>query len=880
MFLNTLLGWFVQALLRLRYRIQVCGLDAVAARGTRGILFLPNHPALMDPIIMTATLQHRFAVRPLADQDQIDRFFIRWLAQRVRVIRLPDIRRYGPGAKEEVQQVVSVCTAALQAGDNILLYPAGQIMRSRYEVIGSTSSVEQILRAAPETRVVLVRTTGLWGSSFGMARGAVPDVGHLLRKYAGLLLANFVVGLPRRTVKLTFVEPEDLPREGGRTALNSFLQDFYNAEAPAARHVPYGWWERGGPRELPEPTWNRLSGSLAGLPESTRARVCDYLRELSGVEQFDDDATLAHDLGLDSLAKAELMLWLGREFGFGEGDVDALQTVGDVLLAARGESVVTRPVELRPPPAGWHGAGGNTRATLPAGNTLTAVFLAQARRGPARYVVADQVRGALRYRNLLTGILALRPRLAALPGERIGIMLPAATGAAVTYFAALFAGKTPVMVNWTTGARNVQHALELCGVERILTARALVQRIESQGTDLAALHPRLVYLEDLAAGLSKWEKLAALVKAWCWWGELDRARVPDTAVVLLTSGSESLPKAVPLTHGNILTNLRDLLQVVELYNSDCLLGFLPPFHSFGLSITTILPLVAGARAVYHPSPTEAWALAQLTSLYGATLLCGTPTFLNGIVRASRAEQLATLRLCVTGAEKCPERVYAALAERCPQAVICEGYGISECSPVVSVNRVEDPRHGTIGLPLPSVEWVLVDPDNEQQRVPAGTTGLLLVRGPSIFGGYLGDEVASPFVEFEGRSWYRTGDLVSAAEDGVLTFRGRLKRFVKLGGEMVSLPAIESVLLEQYGRESDEGPTLAVEATPSEEHAEIVLFTTQPLDRAEVNQRIRTAGLSALHNVNRVEWVETIPVLGTGKTDYRALREHLRTQPGQ
>jgi long-chain-fatty-acid--[acyl-carrier-protein] ligase len=427
------------------------------------------------------------------------------------------------------------------------------------------------------------------------------------------------------------------------------------------------------------------------------------------------------------------------------------------------------------------------------------------------------------------------------------------------------------MINWTTGARNVLHSLEVCGVQRVLTAGPLLARLASQSLDLELLRPSLVPLEGLVKNLSLGAKLAAGWRARFDWSALKRARPSEHAVVLLTSGSESLPKAVPLTHANVLTNLRDVLSIFTIREDDVLMGFLPPFHSFGLTITTLLPLLVGVRATYHANPTDAAMIARLIEAYRATIVCGTPTFLSGIVRASTAEQLRSLRLAVTGAEKCPERVYAALAERCPGAMILEGYGVSECSPVVAANREQLCKHGAIGQILPSLEYAIVDVERHV-RVKLGETGLLLVRGPSVFPGYLGQEVDSPFVEFEQKLWYRTGDLVSEDADRVLSFRGRLKRFVKLGGEMISLPAIEEVLVRQYASERDEGPVVAVEATPSEDQPEIVLFTTRgDVDRAAANQRIREAGLSALHNVTRVVQVDAIPVLGTGKTDYRALK---------
>jgi long-chain-fatty-acid--[acyl-carrier-protein] ligase len=224
-----------------------------------------------------------------------------------------------------------------------------------------------------------------------------------------------------------------------------------------------------------------------------------------------------------------------------------------------------------------------------------------------------------------------------------------------------------------------------------------------------------------------------------------------------------------------------------------------------------------------------------------------------------------MRLVFSGAEKCPDHVFQSLHKICPEALLCEGYGVTECAPVVTVNSITDPRPGTIGRIMPSMEYVLLDPET-REPVPGGATGQLLVRGPNVFPGYLSD-APSPFVEYAGKSWYDTGDLMFE-QDGVLVFAGRLKRFVKLGGEMISLPAIEQALEAHYPH-ADE-PVLAVAATADEEHPELVLLTTLDTDRQEANQAIRAAGLSPLHNMRLVKKVEQIPLLGTGKTDYTTI----------
>ncbi len=784
---------------------------------------------------------------------------------------VPDLARHGPGVREQVTAAVGRCVDALRRGDNLLLYPSGHVYRSRFEDLRGNSAVESILRQCPDVRVVLIRTTGLWGSAFSYAAGGVPGVGRVLRRAVRSLVLNGLFFSPRRHVHVELHEPEDLPRHSDRNAINRFLEDYYNRVAPPNTYVPYTHWERGGTLTLPDPSPPRLAGSSADVPEATRQLVTAYLRQATGRARLGDDERLAHDLGMDSLARADLVLWLANEFGF-NADVYSLKTVGDVLLAACGESISSAPAMLKPVPPRWFRRRGDARLAPPSGRTVTEAFLYQARRRPDQVIVADQTGGAKTFRDLVTAILALRPHIERLPGERVGILLPASVGADIVYLASLFAGKTPVMVNWTAGARNTLHGLDVAEVRRVLTSRVFVGRLESLGTDLAALKDRLVCLEDVGRAISRPARLWAWLRARTTWASLAGARVPETAVVLFTSGSETLPKVVPLSHTNVLTNLGDIATIVALRESDRLLGMLPPFHSFGLTVNMLAPLTVGIRTVYHPNPTDGAVLAKMIEAYGVSILVGTPTFLNGIVRAAGEGQLASLRLAVTGAEKCPQRVYEALAQSCPRAVILEGYGITECSPVVAANRDGCVRPFTIGLPLPSVEHAIVDVDTAQP-VGEGRTGLLLVRGPSVFAGYLGGG-ASPFVEHDGRLWYRTGDLVSRDAEGVLTFRGRLKRFVKRGGEMISLPAVEAVLESLCPGEGDEGPALAVEATPDESRPELVLFTTRDIDRQDVNRHIRDSGLSPLHNITRVVRVERIPVLGTGKTDYRALRDML------
>ncbi|MDP6634043.1 MAG: AMP-binding protein [Phycisphaerae bacterium] len=874
--LDFLLVWFVKCLLRLRYRIRVKGLDKILAKGRKSILFLPNHPALIDPVIMLSVLKGPFAPRAIADQDEIDMFFIRWMAKRAGIIPIPNIGRYGQSGRQKVEDALAEGAQWMKDGGNMMLYPAGRLCKTRMEDLGGSSAVETLLSEFPEMRIVLARTSGLWGSAFGWGPGKTPWAGKAIKRGLPGLLASGLFFMPRRKVTIEFFEPDDVPRDANRETLNRYLENFYNQDPPDNTFLPYSIWRGWSPKQAPEPEQHSISGNIDDVPESVSMTVCEHLTELTGMGDITHETRLAHDLGLDSLARVDLAIWIDTEFGQACNDPEALQTAGDVMLAACGRAIVSGSDELKPVSAGWFTAEPRDEPLPPpSGATVAEAFLKLARKTPGRTLIADQLSGAKTYRDIVLGVMALKGPIEHLQGDHVGIMLPASVAADIVYLATVFAGKTPVMVNWTVGPRNLVHSLELTGVRHVLTSKKLVARLQSQGVDFDTAADKITALEDIGAGISFWKKLRCWLASRTSWKSLDRAKISPTAAVLFTSGSESLPKAVPLSHGNLLASLDGVARAVHIGPNDHLVGILPPFHSFGLTGCMLTALAWGARVVYHANPTEAETIGRIVEAYHASIILGTPTFLGGIVRASASERLATLRMAVTGAEKCSDNVYQSLQASCPDAVILEGYGVTECSPFISLNDETDPKAGTIGKVLSTMEYAIIALETDPpQRVERGQRGMLIVRGANVFDGYLHYDGPSPFMEFEGAQWYRTGDLVTEDADGVLTFAGRLKRFVKLGGEMISLPAIEAVLTPLYASQDDEGPVLAVTSVPEIDPPELVLFTTFDADRGEVNQQIRSGGLSGLHSIRRLVRIETMPILGTGKTDYRTLDKSL------
>ncbi len=869
-------------LLKLRYRIEVRGLDAVMARGTTGILFLPNHPALIDPVLLISILHRPFSPFILADRDRIETPVLRALARLFGALPVQDLARHGNTKRPEVENALQECMAHHKRGENLVFYPAGRLYRSPREELGGNSGAATLLTRFPKARVVLVRTTGLWGSAFSYASGETPTLRSALLKSLGAALASLFVFIPRRKVILTFEEPASIPRRGDRLALNRFLEAFYNKEAHPNLYIPYSPWESEGAKLRPEPELGRVTTERGTeIPAITRHQALAKLSEICGVpeDKIHDDQYLTSDLGLDSLALMELVAWAEAEYGYQIGEATEIQTVGDLLLAVCGNTL-SGEVALLPISRSWFQTNArDLPCKVMEGRNIPEVFLNQARRGPGRPVLADQVAGIKTYRDIITAILLLKPEIEKCRAPYIGIMLPSSVTASIVYLATLFAGKVPVMVNWTVGIRSMKYALDLLGVRHIVTSQRVVERLETQFGPMTELADRLIRLEEWRTRFTLPKKLAAFGQACFSWKTLEQVKVPQTAVVLFTSGSEAIPKAVPLTHENILCNLKAVLKTIRLLQSDILLGMLPPFHSYGLNTNVALPLCSGLPCVYHSNPTEAMHLAKLTGAYGVTIMIGTPTFLNGIIRVASEHDLRTLRLVITGAEKCPEHVYETLGRHWPWVKVLEGYGITECSPIVSLNDENDIRRGAIGKVLPGIEYARKNPENDDPAA-AEAPGMLLVRGPSIFGGYLHYQGPSPFLDWQGKRWYMTGDLVTELPGGVLKFAGRLKRFIKLGGEMISLPAIEDVLAAAFVKPDEKGPVLAVESTPAELNPEIVLFLAsgKAITREQANDQIRKAGLSSLHNIRHVIPVAEIPVLGTGKTHYRALREQLAQPP--
>jgi long-chain-fatty-acid--[acyl-carrier-protein] ligase len=868
----------VRWLLSLRYDIRVKGLAKLGAR--RGMLILANHPAEMDPVILETLLWRVLRPRPVMTEDFFEIGALRWLFVWLRALPVPNLETGRSTFKlRRLAQTMDAICAGLRAGDNVLLYPAGGLVRDGQTRIGGASATQTILQTMPDVPVVLVRTRGMWGSSFSWVyRGGRPDLFGCLAHGLRVLLQNLLVFTPRRRVEIVIEDaPASLPRTAERASVNAWLAAWFNAPGPEpVSAVRYSRWSAHVPK---------ISGvsaappvELAALPPEMVAGVREELARMKKCAPGDLalNMNLRHELGLDSLEMAEVLAWLDTRFDVRDATILDLTTVGALVALVAGRTAQAAAPAQAARVAGWAERLPRGDVREPEGATIQDAFLRVCDRMPSAVACADDMAGVLTYRRLKTAALLLAEVLQEWPEERVGIMLPASVAADMCVLGILLAGKTPVMINWTVGERTVRHILHSSGATRIVTSRRFVDNVDSLPFD--AIEPALVFLEDLRRErfTTSVKVLAALrARGACrrtmFRLGLDAIRPNACAVILYTSGSETLPKGVPLTHANILENIRAVCRSLTLGRAEVLYAFLPPFHSFGLMATLLMPLLCGIKMAQYPNPTEARRLAQGLGRWQPTLLAGTPTFLKAILTAGTPEQLASLRLLVTGAEKAPQALFDLVAQR-THAHILEGYGITECAPIVALNRPGTPAEG-VGAAVPGVSLRIVHAETHQPLAD-GATGLILVSGPNVFHGYLDAPAQHPFIEHAGVRWYNTGDLGYLTPRGNLVIAGRLKRFVKIAGEMISLPALEEILLAKWPHH-DDGPSLAVVARDIEgQRPELVVFAACDIAVDAANRVMQAAGMSTLARVQRVVRLDKLPVLGTGKTDYRTLQTML------
>ncbi len=479
--------------------------------------------------------------------------------------------------------------------------------------------------------------------------------------------------------------------------------------------------------------------------------------------------------------------------------------------------------------------------------------------GDDKEIIIDGDGKIFRYADLSRAAFALSAPIkkATRGDENVGILLPTGAGAVIAFLSIHAAGRVPAMLNFTAGMKNLKAAADTAPFDTIVTARKFVEiagleKLIEQLSDFATI----LYLEDLKEQIGVGAKMRAVLGPLMPSLFVPKSAADDTGVILFTSGTEGNPKGVVLTHANILANIEQIEQHVELEEDDIIFNPLPTFHCYGLTAGTLWPIFSGRKVVLHPSPLQTKTIAKRIFKTRATVIFATDTFLQQYMRASNEGGLNSLRIAVCGAERVREETRKTAEQRFDMEVL-EGYGVTECAPVLAANQPGDIQAGTIGKMLPGIEARLEPVEGLDEG------GQLWVRGPNIMKGYISPDNPGQIVPLKD-GWHDTGDVVSVNDDGHYVIRGRIKRFAKIGGEMVSLMVVENCASAVWPEKLH-----AAAIVPDPKRGEQIVLLTEQKDakRRELLTWAQTHGVPEISVPKKIISVEALPVLGTGKLDY-------------
>ncbi len=497
-------------------------------------------------------------------------------------------------------------------------------------------------------------------------------------------------------------------------------------------------------------------------------------------------------------------------------------------------------------------------------------FITTAKSNFNKIVFEDSTGMSLTFGQTLTACILLSKRIRTFKGENIALLFPASVGGALAFVATTFAGKVPVGLNFLAGRKEQDWVLDTCDIHTIFTSRTFIKKAE------ISKDPRMIFIEDIKARTSKTEKITTyfscrLKSSSSILKKYEKYDAPDkTAIILFTSGSESHPKGVPLTNRNIYTCIQDYKTVFDPIPEEKILGTLPFFHVFGFAVCLWMPLLIGIGAVFHPNPTDYERLGKIVQKHRVTILIGTSTLYRGFMKKWRREQVSSVRLAFAGAEKLHETVRESFYVKLG-ITIFEGYGVTESTSCISANKQNDFRHGSVGRLLPSITGKIVDIET-YQALPDNEEGLILIKGPNVMQGYYKSPELTENTFHDG--FYITGD-IGKLVDGFLYITDRLKRFAKIGGEMIPLSPVEdklSLVLDENCNDDKRKCAIVNIPHPNKGEQLIAFVTLADPDKLTIKKRLDEVGVTKLSQPDIYVSIETIPLLPTGKVDYKQLKE--------
>lgn len=889
-FVSKILKFFI----KLRYQVNISWLELLDLDWPK--LFFPSHIALIDPIILFAFLWKRKRIKPVVTENYYNIPVLKQIFDLIWAIPVLDLTR-DKNKELDTSQIVWKVINGLENDYNILLYPQWALARQWFQSIVGKKTAFYVSQQAPkDTKILTINIHWLWGSRSSRAwTWKRPNLAIFFLKGLRFVIWNLFFFVPKRKVDIEIKDSTELLHKMEKKWIDIFnqeLEKFYNSKWEEKITYLSGlcWYDtvanhkepsviKWSIKDLQRTTFNSNAEISTKVLDKIITIIKKIKPEYSG--EINVDTNLVLDCFFDSLDMAELKSTIQSVFeNSSNPPLLDLKTVWDVAMMAIWNSNTNEKLK----PCNWNTTKdarviySHVKLLLNDDSTILSLMKETFKNGKNLSFCYDWVFGVQSKKDFVIKAYLIADLLKKIPGERIAIMLPSLTATSLLIVWCYLAKKIPVMMNWTQSNEAFSHCIKTQNVEAILTSKSFFQKIQT---------PRLkkydmIFFEDILKDISLIQKLKAVFKT-------KRFKIPTNiskiAVVLFTSWSEALPKTVELTHENILHDILWTAWLVWLKMNDVELCYLPPFHSFGFILWIAIPLITWVRIVFTPDPNDSKTIANLTEHTKTTFIASTPTFLNGVVQSAKENQLDSLRFAVVWAEKCPKDLFTKFSKKAPKATIIEWYWITECSPIIAVNpfkRNAKIKRWTVWLPILWESVKIVDIDTNKE-LPVNKEWMILIRWLNMFWWYIDPNLESPFVEIGWSQWYRTWDLWFFDKDGYLTISWRLKRFVKIAWEMISLPAIESLLSRKWKNKNWE-ECLAIEAEEKDWDVLLTLFTTEKLEKSEVNDYLHEQWARNLVSIDSIIQLKEIPMLGTWKVDHVQLKSFLESwemkQPGK
>ena len=873
-FINKLIISVLRVVLKLRYKITVEGAK-LEEDPTKAKLFIGNLTSELDPLLILVYILKKHNTVAAIPRKLLNISYLFKLYKMLPVIFTPQYGLYlHYYQKKQIQKLVEkLSDISIKKKSDLLIFPSGRLKVSEKDAIKNPLLYE-LIKQNPGFTPVLVKVNGMWGSAFSNRQINI-SIKPISSIFACILtiLKNFIFFMPKRKVVIS-LEKIDL-KAIAETNLDNFNENFQHLfQKPYIDDKGNNLSQK---KITPHFYWKKLEAiderdTFTEIEEEVISKIAKLGKlNIKDISLLDD---LYMDLNLNSLDITELIIFLEERFGR-RVDFSSLNKVKDICIAAVGKEDLS--VESNISFQTWDKIENRKEVGFDNSKTIIEQFLRTCDRMGNAIACAEKD-DVLSYPRMKSLVLGFAQVLEDVPGKMVGVMLPSSSLMNALVLALLLVNKIPVMLNWTLGIHHIESIIKQTDLKTIFVLDYFMAALDKYNIS-EFLQDRIVTLEQQREKLTFTRRKKAI--------RLSRENADyllryfsttyqtedDPAVIMFTSGTENEPKGVILSHKNILSNQRVAIKPIELDKSDSILGILPPFHIFGFSITNLLPLLCGCRAVFQSDVLNIRESLEFIYQFKVKVVCTTPTLLKALLSVADDETIKSVRLFIVGAEKAPKSLFELGKTFKTPFQIIEGYGVTECSPIITLNKINMEKNG-VGYPLEDVRVEIADPKTFDFLSP-NKEGLVFVSGPNVFKGYLNSNT-SPFYKKNDIRWYITGDMGYLDDENALHLTGRISRFIKIGGEMISLPKIEQIFTNEFAKDKSKilSLKLAVLAREEEEkRPEIVLFINTPLELQEANEIIKMSGLSNLYRLNEVKIVD-IPVLPTGKVNYQKLKKML------